>query len=147
MLANLLCGSKIEALVLRSGSRACSTQELTRFMAEVSVAEAWRDNGCFSKVTGQRDAQVRARWTCGGLAGEISARAAAQADGFIIASLERLRQCRRRGETGGNISASGVERETPAPLGPQRGPLQRTSDSRSADDEVLMQAETVQLPR
>lgn len=39
------------------------------------------------------------------------------------------------------------ERETPAPLGQQRGPLQRTSDSRSADDEVLMQAETVQLPR
>lgn len=91
-------------------------------MAEVSVAEAPRDNGRLSKVTGQRDVRARARWTRGGLAAEISAGAAAQADGFIIASLERLRQCRRKGRDGGGgeyISAGGVrsaaERDTGSP--------------------------------
>lgn len=60
MSANLLCGSKLGTVVLRSGSRAGRMQELTRFMAEVSVAEAWRDNSGFSKVTGQQDVQARA---------------------------------------------------------------------------------------
>lgn len=81
----------------------------------------------------------------GGLAGEIFPLAAARADGFITPSLVRLRQCQRRRD-GKNLS----EREAPRARVGHRPPPGRHATassehlgSRSANDEVAMEAQTL----